>query len=174
MASCHALQTQEYAKPANDTPHENLNELWRHQSRPCRVFEPLLADVLARLSFEHLRICIWARRSENWNTKDGQQMEFEGLEPKSWCISSECQWWAASIWRVWNPCSRNHNLPIDGHFASSDRDRRKCGKPQNLKTKFSFFVYLKALNDKTNSFLKRIVSRIFKSCRSWAQKCTLG
>ena len=43
MASTHALQTQEYAKPANNTPHENRNEFWRHQSMLGRVFEPLLA-----------------------------------------------------------------------------------------------------------------------------------
>ena len=89
-----------------------------------------LGGCVGRLSFEHLRICIRARRSENWNKADGQPTEFEGLEPKSWYISSECQWWAAS-WRVWNPCSRNHNLPIDVYFASSDIDRRKCEKPQN-------------------------------------------
>ena len=62
--------------------------------------------------------------------------------------------------------------PLMSTLHLQTRDRRKCGKPQILLTKFPFFVYLKALNDRTNSFSKRIVSRIFKSCRSWAQKCT--
>ena len=47
-------------------------------------------------------------------------------------------------------------------------ENRRIKFIDNILTKqyFNFFVHSKALNDRTKSFLKRIVSMIDKSCRS--------
>ena len=45
-------------------------------------------------------------------------------------------------------------------------ENRRIRFIDNISTKLYVFVHSKALNDRTKSFLKRIVSMIDKSCRS--------